>query len=111
MSSNNEALLIGTWSLSILIGVSHRALKGLVKRYISDFEEFGVIPTIVKRKTGRQGREIEEFLLNEEQSLYLILMAPNMPEARENKMQLIKGSSLAKDYLGTIQSDLSNGEK
>lgn len=80
----------GTWRLSQGFDVEHRALRKLVIKYKSEFEELGIITSQVQKPTGKSGRPVDEFLLNENQSMYLGTLLTNNVTVRKFKLKLIK---------------------
>ena len=93
-------LYIGTWKLSKLFKAEHRVLKNLVYKYRKDFEEVGEI-SLKKRPTSaflkgeslakikpKIGRPVIEFLLNEPQATYLIILLRNQDIVRKFKKHI-----------------------
>lgn len=80
---------ITTWELSKGFKVEHRYLKGMIKKYYSDFEEFGSI-TFKRNESfsGKRGGTIEEYELNEEQATYLGMLLKNNKEVVKFKKHL-----------------------
>lgn len=100
---NNE-LRVGTWDLSKGFDMEHRALKNLIHRYKSEFEELGEIIfntfqqdstnicyiSNVTNKGKKRGREVEEFKINQEQYVYLGTLLTNSDKSRKFKLGLTK---------------------
>lgn len=91
---DNE-LFVGTWDLAQGFGVEHRALTRLIKKYKSEFEELGVVTTALQQlesKKGKKepGRKVEQFLLCEEQAIYIVTLLTNTAQIREFKRKLSK---------------------
>jgi len=103
-------LRAGTWIMSAGFGVEHRALTKLVAKYKSDFEEFGIITSPVQQMTGKRGRQINEYLLNEEQAMYLGTLLTNNSEVRKFKIKLVKEFGRMKKELLRISSQRTNAE-
>lgn len=89
----------GTWLMSKGFKSEHRALRKLVIKYRSEFEEFGVVASSVQKPDEKGGRPIEEFLLNEEQAMYLGTLLTNTEIVRRFKIILVKEFSRQKKAL------------
>jgi len=109
---------VGTWKLSKLFKAEHRSLKMLVKKYREDFEEVGEIGIKsrpindilnVRKRKGR-GRRIEEFLLNEPQATYLIILLRNQDIVRKFKKYLTKEFFKQRKLLGKLLMKKQNAE-
>lgn len=75
-------LKIGTWDLAQGIGIEHRCLKGILKRYLQKNNHFGASFPKKKRPTKRKGGQIEEYLLGETEArlvFALLMKHPNTP--------------------------------
>ena len=87
----NNQLVVGTSELAKGFGVEHRAIKRLVNKYKSEFEEWGVIATpLQKLSSEKGGRPLDEFLLNEPQATYLTTLLTNNEIVRKFKHFLTK---------------------
>jgi len=107
---NNEPRA-GTLIMSQGFQVEHRALKRLIKKYYSEFETFGVITTALpKLGKKKEGRPSEEFLLNEEQALYLGTLLTNNEPVRKFKRALVKEFGRMKRTIQKILSQKQNAE-
>lgn len=85
----DEELIVGTWDLSLGFELEHRVLKKFIKKYQSDFEEFGFsIASQVQRRSIQHGGQIEEYLLTEEQATYLTTLLKNNDIVRKFKRHL-----------------------
>jgi phage regulator Rha-like protein len=90
----------GTFILSKGFEVEHRALRKLVIKYKSEFEELGVIASAMQKPTEKGGRPINEFMLNENQSMYLGTLLTNNVIVRRFKLKLVKEfDRLKKDFI------------
>lgn len=107
---NGKELRAGTWFLSKGYGVEHRSLKRLVTKYKIEFEEFGIITTPLQQLNVKAGRPIDEFLLNEEQSMYLGTLLTNNVTVRKFKRKLVKEFSRMRRTLSDIASQKQNAE-
>lgn len=108
-----EDFVIGTWKLSKGFKVEHRALKNLVNKYKSEFEELGFVTSPMQQRIGqkrKQGRQIEEFLLNEPQATYLSTLLTNNEIVRSFKLKLTKEFFLQRKLLTKILSQKQNAE-
>jgi hypothetical protein len=105
-----------SWNLKNGFEVEHRALVKLLKKYRSEFEEFGeVIATAMQRKSKKDlvdsvasamqrnlrgsGGVVTEYWLNEEQAMYLGTLLTNSDRVREFKRILVKDYSRCKKLL------------
>jgi len=101
----------GTFIMSQGFRVEHRALRKLVLKYKSEFEEFGVITSRMQKPTNKKGgRPIEEFLLNEDQAIYLGTLLTNNEAVRKFKRNLVKEFSRVKKTLINLMSQKQNAE-
>lgn len=108
---HEKELRVGTFLLSQGFKTEHRALKRLVKKYQKEFEEFGVtataLPNLGKKK---EGRPIEEFLLNENQAMYLGTLLTNNEAVRTFKRKMIAEFARMKRVLQSLASQKQNAE-
>lgn len=101
----------GTLIMSHGFGVEHRALRKLVIKYKTEFEELGIIASGMQKIVHeKRGRPVEEFLLNEEQSLYLGSLLTNNEIVRKFKMKLVKEFGRMKRALLSLSSQKQNAE-
>jgi len=100
----------GTFILSRGFEVEHRALRRLVIKYKSEFEELGVIATALQKPTKKGGRPIDEFLLNETQSLYLGTLLTNNIIVRRFKLKLVKEFDRLKKQLIHLAAQRQNAQ-
>lgn len=90
----------GTLIMSQGFKVEHRALRKLVIKYKTDFEELGVITSRVQKPTSKEGgRPTEEFMLSEDQAMYLGTLLTNNETVRRFKIALVKEFSRMKKAL------------
>ena len=71
--------MVGTWELSKMFGLQHRALCRLLERYIEEFEELGKLQQIEIENSKKRGRRFNEYRLNENHSRLLCCLLPNFP--------------------------------
>lgn len=69
------------------VGIEHKNVIALVRKFKSDFEEFGTF-AFQTRKSG--GRQTEYAELNEDQATYLITLFKNTETVRAFKIRLVK---------------------
>jgi len=101
-----------TTSLAIAegVGLEHANAIKLVRKFKSDFEEFGRLSfeiDVAVRKQGG-GTALEYALLNEDQATYLITLFRNSAVVRKFKIQLVKAFRKALtelDYLRNRKSE------
>jgi phage regulator Rha-like protein len=72
------------------VGLEHKRVIELVRRYRPDFEEFGTLPFQTAKNRGSQGRPTEYAELNEDQATYLITLFRNTDIVRGFKIRLVK---------------------
>ena len=78
--------VVATGKLAKGFGVEHRAIKRLINRYKSEFEEWGVITTALPKPSSEKGgRPLDEYLLNEPQTTYLATLLTNNEIVRKFK--------------------------
>lgn len=78
---------IGTWELSAFFGCEHRSMRKLADRYSEHFKSLGTL--IEKRQKKTNGRPVDEFRLNEAQTLFMCSLMPNDPRCIEFKKKII----------------------
>lgn len=88
-----------SWVLKNGFDVDHRALTRLVKKYKSEFQEFGIVVTGLQQFSNGAGPPVKHFLLNEEQTYFLGTLLPNNEAVRKFKLILVKNFSIAKTAL------------
>lgn len=64
---------VDTRALASSLDIRHRSVRQLIQKHQADFEEFGFLPFEMAKTEGR-GRPEAYFLLNEDQSVFLITM-------------------------------------
>lgn len=107
----DKELRAGTHVLSLGFKTEHRALRKLVVKYKTEFEEFGVIASRVQKPTSKEGgRPIEEFLLNENQAMYLGTLLTNNEAVRTFKRKMIAEFARMKRVLQSLASQKQNAE-
>lgn len=107
----NDDLFIGTWTLSKGFKVEHRALKKLIVKYKSEFEEIGVITSAMQKPTTEKGgRPVEEFLLNEVQATYLATLLTNNVNVRKFKLYFSKEFFRQRKILQKIATQRENAD-
>lgn len=89
----DDELYVGTWDLAKGFELDHRNLTNLVKKYAQEFEELddhrvALEMRPVYPKNG--GNPFDEFLLNEEQSIYITTLLRNTAIIRKFKRRLSK---------------------
>lgn len=99
MSNQNEMVVVhdkepftNTLIVSEGIGLEHASIIKLVRKYKTDFEEFGPLGfqiDVARRKQGG-GTALEFAELNEDQATYLITLFKNTETVRAFKIRLVK---------------------
>lgn len=74
------------------LGVAHKNARELIEQYRCDFEELGVwrFETAKPSKDTLGGRPEKFYLLNEDQTYFLMTLVRNTPEAVQLKKRLVK---------------------
>lgn len=108
--SGNE-LHVGTWNLSKGFGIEHRILKRFITKYEEDFKEFGFsITTQWQRRSEGHGGQVEEYVLTEQQAVYLTTLFTNNEKVRKFKKMLTKEFFKQRDLLNKIILQKQNSE-
>ena len=100
----------GTWIMSKGFETEHRALTRLIVKYKTEFEEFGVVAIQRQKPTDKGGRPIEEFLLNEEQCMYLGTLLTNTDIVRGFKRKLVMEFSKTRKLLSNLVTQKQNAQ-
>lgn len=84
------------------LGIQHESSFDLIKRYSSDFEEFGVLRFETgKPPVGEKGGRPEKFaLLSEDQAYLLLAYSRNTKRVRSLKVNLVKAFRDARNKAG-----------
>ncbi|MFZ1493133.1 MAG: Rha family transcriptional regulator [Candidatus Competibacter denitrificans] len=75
------------------LGVAHKNARALIDNYLDEFHGFALLPfeTEAVKREGERGIKHESFyLLNEDQTYFLMTLVRNTPEAVELKKRLVK---------------------
>lgn len=86
----NEEPRINTWELAKGFKVEHRAIKRLLKKYQSEFEQLGFITTPLQQIKKKKGRQIDGLELNEPQATYMATLLTNNDNVRAFKLKMTK---------------------
>lgn len=100
---HEDELRAGTFLIAEGFARSHHSIAQMIRKYKTDFEEFGVC-AFKKRKHKETGRPIKEYLLNENQTMLLGTYLKNTPLVREFKKRLIREFSCMRKVLVNIQA-------
>lgn len=118
----DKEFVIGTNELAKKFKTPHVSMKKLIKKYRSDFEEVGESPVNIrivsgslngrksKTKSSIIGRPTEEYLLNEPQATYLIVLMRNQNIVRNFKKHLTKSFFKQRKMLATLLSQKTNAD-
>lgn len=80
-----------TRMLAMHLGNLHKSVFELVKVYLSDFEQLGVVPLQTAKPLGGSGGRPERFaLLNEDQAYLLLTFSRNTAKVRGLKVKLVQ---------------------
>lgn len=75
------------------LGVAHKNARALIDNYLDEFQEFALLPfeTEAVKREGERGIKHENFyLLNEDQTYFLMTLVRNTDEAVALKKRLVK---------------------
>lgn len=73
------------------LGNQHKATAQLIERYAEQLKGFGVLPFEMEKPTGASGGRPERYyLLNEDQSFFLLTLSRNTPRVVQLKANLVK---------------------
>lgn len=92
------------------VGVQHKSVLELIRRYSGDFEEFG--PLAFETRKGRPlphggfAKATEFAMLNEPQATLLMTFMRNKPKVVEFKVRLVKEFFRMRDELGRREQNL-----
>lgn len=111
-------LFTGTYKLSILFELHHKSLKKLIERYRLDFEDVGEIEVKTRsisgisntRNSSKKGRPETEYLLNEPQAAFLILISKNKELVLKFKKHITKEFFNQRKKIIKLQCQLKNAE-
>ena len=93
--------LVSHRDISIALGIEPRSMMQLIKDYLCDFQELGVVRfQNAKPPKGTDGGRTERIAyLNEDQSFLALTYSRNTPKAREAKVRLVKAFKAAREQL------------
>lgn len=82
---------LSTRDLAEAMGINHRFIVAMIKKYSEDMESFGPIVTKkIRTSSLRAGRPAENYFLNESQIMFLIMLLPNTEHMIKAKQIFIK---------------------
>lgn len=90
------------------VGIQHKNMLGLIRRYVIDFEQFGPLAfqTRLAKTPQGGGRPVEFAMLNEHQATLLLTFMRNSPKVVEFKIALVKEFFRMRDELQGRNKDL-----
>ncbi len=91
----------GTYLIAQGFGREHEMIKKMVKKYESDFEDFGTLKVRKLRSTG--GRAANEILLNEDQTMFLGTLLRNSGKVVKFKKDIISAFKKCRKSLTAIE--------
>lgn len=99
-----------TLQISLGLGIQHPTVFKLVRTYLPDFQEFGLVRFKIRpRLEGKHGGgDIKYCELNEQQAYFLMTLMRNSPRVIEFKKALVKAffevrTLLQTDYFSLVQ--------
>jgi len=99
---HNDEPRAGTKIIADGFDRKHKNIVELIEKHRIDFEDFGGLKRQKLRSTG--GRKIEEFLLNEDQAMFLGALLRNSEIVVKFKKNLVKEFSKVRKQLLNLQS-------
>lgn len=99
-----------SWDLSNGFKVQHKYIKNILIEFKSKFETFGFMGDVHPRMTGKKGGQIEEYYLNEGQSLFLATLLSNTEKVVEFKQKLINQFMFQRSIILKIALNHQNEE-
>ena len=107
----DKELRAGTLIMSQGFQIEHRALRKLVIKYKAEFEELGIIASPMQKSDSKKaGRPVEEFMLNEDQAMYLGTLLTNNVTVRRFKLKMVKEFSRMKKRIASDFIKVQNAE-
>ncbi|MER2529208.1 MAG: Rha family transcriptional regulator [Candidatus Competibacter denitrificans] len=78
--------------IAVELGVAHKNTRSLVENYQNEFQEFGQLPFKTEVVNGHQGggNPTKFYLLNEDQTYFLMTLVRNTEEAVNLKKRLVQ---------------------
>lgn len=92
---------VGTFLLAQGMEREHKAVRDLIERYREDFEDFSVLKTRKLRSTG--GRAANEYLLDEDQFMFLGTLLRNTKTVVQFKKAIIQQFKKCRNQLSSLQ--------
>ena len=91
----------GSFLLAAGLERDHKKVRDLIEKYRSDFEDFSVLKKRKLRSTG--GRAANEYMLDEDQFMFLGTLLRNTKKVVEFKKAIIKQFKKCRQELGSLQ--------
>lgn len=90
------------------VGVQHKNVLALIRRYVTDFGQFGPLAfeTRLAKTPQGGGRPVEFAMLNEPQATLLMTFMRNSPKVIEFKIALVREFFRMRDELGRREQNL-----
>lgn len=92
-----------TLQIALGLGIQHPTIFKLVRTYLPDFQEFGLVRFKIRPRLEGQhgGGDIKYCELNEQQATFLMTLMRNSPRVIEFKKALVKSFFEARTLLQT----------
>jgi len=88
--------------------IEHKAVMQLIRKYQSEFSEFGFPHFECEKNRGTQGRQTEFAILNEGQTLFLFTLMRNSTAVVEVKKNLVKEFFRLRKTVAKLQAQQAN---
>lgn len=108
----NDVPVVSTFDLYTVMGYSqHRNLKELIDNHFESFSEFGIMRFETVKPSGKGGRPVKCYLLNEEQFTFLAMMMRNTNEVVKLKVKIAKEFLRMRSTLANIVAQQDDPER
>lgn len=104
--SLNEEPFTTSETISEYAGIEHRAVRQLIRKYISDLELFGKTTFQMSKIKDDPGRKSKIYRLNEQQAILIITYLDNTEPVRKFKQLLAKQFYEMKQELLKLKSSV-----
>lgn len=106
----DQSTFVGTWDLSMGFDHPHPYLKKIIEKYKDEFSKLGFVGFKNTRMTGKKGGQIEEYYLNEQQSIFLMTLVRNNEKTVRFKRQLSDEFTHQRKLIMNMSLHLQNPE-
>ncbi|OJU55282.1 MAG: hypothetical protein BGN93_19690 [Acinetobacter sp. 39-4] len=106
----NGQPMTSTMQIALGLGIQHATIIKLVRTYMPDFQEFGLVRfKIQPRLEGQHGGGEAKFVpLNEQQATFLMTLMRNSPRGIEFKKALVKAFFETREFIRSQDQSYNN---